>query len=280
MKKFLFILIAVSSMTACQNDDDDRYTTDPVEPYVISFESLKDFNGNEPVFTEDGIIWGKSYAEEALYDWGEDWDDDERYSPYKMYHGLLFSDDAGCAKFGSYYDNGEQWGYGIEFDVWNGFAVSRNYNKTADRSDLSNQFSVWATGGANGTDTFAVVYSPDLNWFDPVGAGTPYQIPTIEFQKECEVQSFWVANSTYTYPYKSYASESPVLTLTVTAYLAGKEVGSQNVELIGATEKISDWTKIECSFGSKVDKLVFIVNCEDDDLFPKYFCLDEITVVY
>ena len=197
----------------------------------------------------------------------------------RLHFGLLFADAEGIARFGSYYDNGEQWGYGMEFDVWNGFAVSRNYDNTAASADMANQFSVWAAHGAEGTDTFLVGYSPDLNWFDPVGDGTPYMIPTIEFSQQCEVQSFWVANSTYTYPYKSYTAENPTLVMTVTAYLEGEEVGSQDVELIGVSERLSDWTKVECRFGT-VDKLVFTVRSAEDDYFPTYFCLDEITVVY
>lgn len=280
MKKILFLSFAALSLAACESKDgdDDRYTTDPVEPYVISFESLTDFNGNALSFT-DGTVWGKPYAKDATYDFGEGWSNDDRYVPYKMFHGLLFSDTAGVADFGSYYDNGAQWGYG-EFDVWNGFAVSKNCDNTAEISDLSNQFSVWASGGANGTETFAVVYSPDLNWIDPMGNGTPYMIPTIEFRTECEVLSFWVANSTYAYPYKSTFADNATLKLTVTAYLGDEQVGTQEVELIGVSEKIEEWTEVECSFGGKVDKLTFIVKCPEDDYFPTYFCLDEITVAF
>ena len=283
MKRLFYLSLALLSLTACgSNDDDDRFTTDPVEPYVISFESqVCDFNGQAAVPGHasvdgyvgtneyDGIFWGKPYAVDAKINIYGD-----VMSDYKMYHGLLFSEN--FARFGSYYDDGMQWGAGVPMDTWNGFVLSQICNREADSVDYANQFSAWASGGANGTKTFAVGYCPDTNYID-VNA-TPYMVPTIEFDDECEVQSLCIANSTVNYPYVP-AGDNVSQTLLITAYNGKAQVGEMRVELAGESGKINDWTKVECEFGGKVDKLVFSM-LSDDELYPGYFCLDEITVVF
>ena len=278
MKKLLFLSAAVLSLTACLNDNDgdNGPIIDPVEPYVISFESLKDFNGKEvaPGKAEvagfvgtieyDGVLWGQGYAENAKINDAD----------YKMYHGLLFFDVSEVAGFGSYYDDGMQWGTGMPIDTWNGFVVSQICDKSAEATDYNNQFSAWAASGANGTASFAVGYYPDTRYIDVTA--TPYMIPTIEFKMPCGVESFWVANSTVAYPYVSSVKDAR-LTLIVTAYLEGEEVGSQEIEMAGAAGKLSDWTLVECDFDSRADKLVFSMQ-SNDEYYPTYFCIDEISI--
>ena len=277
MKRFPIFIIAALLAAACNDNSDAPQTP---RTHLISFESISDFNGNPAVpghatatgFIDneyDGVFWGKPYAVDAKINvYGDVMAD------YKMYHGLLFSD--GIARFGSYYDDGMQWGTGVPYDTWDGFVVSQICDTSAEEVNYSNQFSVWASGGANGTKNFAVGYYPDVNYIDT--AATPYMIPTIEFATECEVRSLWVANSTVAYPYTPAAGKES-LTLLITACLGGVKVGEQQIAMGGRDGKLSDWTKVECAFGSKVDKLVFTMSA-DDELCPTYFCIDELTVVY
>ena len=284
MRNLQILSLALLLLTACESNDGDdgRYTTDPVEPYVISFESLVDINGKKVVPGHasvdgyvgtneyDGIFWGKPYAEDAsinVYD--------DVMSDYKMFHGRLFADSGKAAWFGSYYDDGMQWGMGTPMDTWDGFVVSQICDMSATAVDYANQFSAWAAEGANSTNTFAAGYCPDTNYIDT--SETPYMIPTIEFASQCEVQSLLVANSTVTYPYTASAEAS--LTLVISAYLGKTPVGEKRVELAGPAGKLSGWTKVECSFGGKVDKLVFTMDTRDE-LYPRYFCIDDITVAY
>ena len=278
MKKLFVLSVALLSLTACDTlEEFEASTTD-----VISFESrLYDFNGNTamPGHTAvngfigtneyDGIFWGKPYAADAkinVYD--------DVMSDYKMFHGLLFHE--GIAHFGSYYDDGMQWGTGVPIDTWNGFVVSQICDRGATSVDYANQFSAWAAAGANGTKTFVVGYCPDTDYIDT--AATPYMVPTIEFSTTCDVKSLWVANSTVSYPYVPNGDD-PSLTLLISAYNGKTQVGEKQVEMAGKWGKLSDWTKVECAFGGKVDKLVFTM-LSGDELYPTYFCLDEITVVF
>ena len=269
-------------LAACETvTDDDPFATCPDgkgEHVVISFESLTDCNGQAVVpghatatgFIDneyDGVFWGKPYAKESKINVFGD-----QMADYMMYHGLLFSES--IAGFGSYYDDGMQWG--SPYDTWDGFVVSQICDKSASAVDYANQFSAWATGGANGTRTFAVGYCPDTNYIDT--AATPYMIPTVEFSRECHVKSLWVANSTVAYPYVSTA-ENPSLTLCISAWHGTEQVGEKRVEMAGESGKTDDWTKVECGFEGLVDRLTFSMQ-SDDELYPTYFCLDEIEIEY
>ena len=281
MKRLFALLPAVLMLSGCETEADDRFTTCPgnkAEHAVISFESLTDFNGEPAVpghatatgFIDneyDGVFWGKPYAADAKINVFDD-----TMADYKMYHGLLFSES--IARFGSYYDDGMQWG--SPYDTWDGFVVSQICDKSAAKVDYANQFSAWAAGGANGTQSFAVGYYPDTNYIDTTA--TPYMIPTIEFTRECEVRSLWVANSTVAYPYVSEAKEGS-LTLVISAWNGTEPVGEKIVELAGASGKIDDWTKVEFAFEGKVDKLVFSMS-SSNELYPTYFCIDEIEIYY
>ena len=281
MKRLFALLPAVLMLAGCETGtDDNNPTTCPGngEPAVISFESFTDCNGEPAVLGHatatgfidneyDGVFWGKPYAADARINvFGDTMTD------YKMYHGLLFSES--IARFGSYYDDGMQWG--SPYDTWDGFVVSQICDKSASAVDYANQFSAWAAGGANGTATFAVGYYPDVNFIDTTE--TPYMIPTIEFTAECDVRSLWVANSTVAYPYVSAVGDGS-LTLVISAWHGTEQVGEKRVELAGKSGKLDDWTKVEFAFGSKVDKLVFSMS-SDDELYPTYFCIDEIEVEY
>ena len=144
MKKLFYLSLALLSLTACESNE---FTKDPVEPYVISFESqVCDFNGQSVApglasvdgyigtHEYDGIFWGKPYATDAKINIYGD-----VMSDYKMYHGLLFSEN--FAHFGSYYDDGMQWGTGVPMDTWNGFVLSQICDRSATSVDYANQFS-------------------------------------------------------------------------------------------------------------------------------------------
>ena len=280
MKRLFALPLAALILTACEAvGDDDRFTTCPNgknKSYIISFESLTDCNGQTVVpghatatgFIDneyDGVFWGKPYAREAQINVFGD-----TMSDYMMYHGLLFSES--IARFGSYYDDGMQWG--SPYDTWDGFVVSQICDSEATGVDYANQFSVWAAAGANGTRTFAVGYCPDTNYIDTTA--TPYMIPTIEFTAECDVRSLWVANSTVAYPYVPAAGDKS-LTLIISAWRGAAPVGETRVELAGESGKLDDWTKVEFAFEGKVDRLTFGME-SGDELYPTYFCIDEIEI--
>lgn len=276
----MILPLALFALTACEKDEGKD--PDVPETHIISFESLKDFTGataqlEKVVVTglysggeHDNVFWGKRYAAESKFDFGNGYTADS-----KIYSGWLFSDADGLARFSSYYDSGEQWGWG-EMDTWYGFVVSQNHLQNPDFTDYP-QFSVWAGSGANGTSTFAVAYR-----YVPFEGDTTvmssYATPTIEFAKPCTVKSFWVANSPLVY---TYTAGTSVLTLTVTAYLDGVETGSRSITLLDEEKgiRIGDWTKVECGFDGKADRLVFMAD-GNSDFMPTYFCLDEIEIEY
>lgn len=281
MKKMLLFATSLLALTACEKSEPAGG-----EPRTLSFESLVDFTG-VPVtlghavvqgyvnYEYDDVFWGKDYATDAVYDFGGG-----VTAAYKLYHGLLFADRDRTASFGSCYDNGQQWGG--TYDTWSGFVVSGNCDRTAASVDYANQFSAWAGSGANGTSSFAVgccsTYSAETD-------GLEYAIPTVEFSSPCVVESFWVANSTVAYPYRSQTFDDAYLRLTVIGSRGGRELYRRTVTLADASGKISDWTRVVMSgtradaspYSARVDRLTFMVE-SNDEMYPTYFCLDEITV--
>ena len=153
MKKIFatsLLLLSAAAFVACSNDDDD--TPGPSVKYdVISFEPSTGMvdpsgetialgnvtmslymNGAYVDHTYSNVFCGKPYAQ------GHNFDD------------MLFSTADGMASFLSYYSG--------DYDAWGGIALAACPDKGSDAASLTQQFSVWADGGANGTSTYAVCY--------------------------------------------------------------------------------------------------------------------------
>ncbi len=165
---------------------------------------------------------------------------------------------------------------------WSGFAVSNKTDKTT--AGYANQFSVYGGGGAGGSAQFGVVYYS--SWDGPAACAFGDGI-------EREIESVWVANSTYAYlsvrdgdGFGKAFSKDDWFKLTVTGYDAeGNETKSVDVYLAdyrGARPFImSEWTKVNLVPLGAVNKLCFTFTSTDNDpengiKTPTYVCVDNI----
>ncbi|MFQ7503393.1 MAG: hypothetical protein ACLRMJ_10340 [Alistipes finegoldii] len=74
----------------------------------------------------------------------------QAYATTADFDGKLFTSANRNMAFYSYYASA--------YDGWGGIGLSQMYDMNAATATSKQQFSVWADGGANGTDTFAVCY--------------------------------------------------------------------------------------------------------------------------
>lgn len=273
MKKIFatsLLLLSAAAFVACSNDDDD--TPGPSVKYdVISFEPSTGMvdpsgetialgnvtmslymNGAYVDHTYSNVFCGKPYAQ------GHNFDD------------MLFSTADGMASFLSYYSG--------DYDAWGGIALAACPDKGSDAASLTQQFSVWANGGANGTSTYAVCYDSNT----PTEAYPEYMTasgyPTILFAEPRTVDHFYIANSTYVYKWFSGA-ETDHFEVKITGFKNDVEVGSTTETLVTPDSKLDGWRKVSLASFGEVDKLVFKVQGINVYADPSYFCIDEITLV-
>ena len=266
LKPFLLAALCVAALSACSDDKDD---TTPREYEVISFEAsehMADANGAEVQlgdvtmdlygiggYTYPDVFCGKAFAAS-----GVDFD------------GTLFTTADGSVRFDSYYSG--------SFDTWGGIAVAASPEPTGSVASLTQQFSVWASSGANDTPNYAVCYDSNT----PTEAYPDYLTksgyPTIRFSQARVVDHLYLANSTYVC--NSFTSaEDDLFEVKITGLKNGSEVGSTTMTLISGTTKLAGWHRVDLvSFGA-VDQLTFKVTGIDVMSDPTYFCLDEITLV-
>ncbi len=108
---------------------------------------------------------------------------------------------------GAFNVNGVGFGnnYSNLYGSWSGFAIS-NHNNTTEAGYL-NQYSVYGTGGVNGSSNFAVAYGyhdtaeqlaalPELA-FDPTNADHLLGLPSIYIPSGYQVAHTWISNTTY-----------------------------------------------------------------------------------
>lgn len=183
---------------------------------------------------------------------------------------MLFSTADGMASFLSYYSG--------DYDAWGGIALAACPDKGSDAASLTQQFSVWADGGANGTSTYAVCYDSNT----PTEAYPEYMTasgyPTILFAEPRTVDHFYIANSTYVYKWFSGA-ETDHFEVKITGFKNDVEVGSTTETLVTPDSKLDGWRKVSLASFGEVDKLVFKVQGINVYADPSYFCIDEITLV-
>ena len=235
MKKLLLLAFAASALAACS--DDDKMPTPP-QLETISFSEVELGAG--------GYLWGKTL--------GTDFD------------GMLFSTADQNLVFNAYYSS--------LYDGWGGIGLSRMPDRNAAAPSSKQQFSVWADGGANGTETYAVFYDSNspTEMYPEYLSESGY--PTIDLVEPRIVAHLYIANSTWVYNYFTGA-DTDSFQVKITGSLGGVEKGSITETLVAGKSKLSGWRKVDLSSLGAVDKLVFKAVC-DYLADPTYFCVDEI----
>lgn len=272
MKKLFLFALAAATLAACEKGEGGPGEGDGQDDntVVIGFEQLVDFRG-KTIAPGDIEVEG-GYVSQAHHDvfWGKEYAEFDDFWEENSYTGLLFGSADGLAMFGSYYSDSQSWGY--VYDQWAGFAVSKNCNDTVTAVDYANQFSAYAKKGAKGTDTFAVAYS---SAWQKEYMEVEYAVPTIVFREPVTVRSLWITASSVAWPYETTSDQAQ--TVTITAMRNGDKVAEKVVALVDAQgNKLSDWTEVTL-FTEPADRLE-IEFTGDDELYPSYFCIDEITV--
>lgn len=264
--KPLLLLLSATAFVACSDDKNDN----PTPQYeVISFES------SEHLVAADGSQVALGDVTMNIWNLGGDYTYKnafcgKAYATTANFDDVLFTTADGSVKFFSYYANG--------FDAWGGIALAAAPDMTSSEQPITQQFSVWAQGGANGTSTYAVCYDSNT----PTEAYPDYLTasgyPTIRFSQARKVDHLWIANSTYVYNWFSGRDDAN-FEVKITGKKNGTETGSKTETLVSGAEKLSGWRKVDLQSLGEVDQLVFKVQGIDVTADPSYFCIDEITLV-
>ena len=168
--------------------------------------------------------------------------------------------------------------YSGDYDAWGGIALAACPDKGSDAASLTQQFSVWANGGANGTSTYAVCYdsnTPTESWPEYMTASG---YPTITFSQPRTVDPVYSSNSTEVYKWFGGA-ETDLFKVKITGMKDGVEVGSTTETLVTPDSKLSGWRKVSIASFGQIDKLVFKVEGINISTDPSFFCIDEIALV-
>jgi hypothetical protein len=173
--------------------------------------------------------------------------------------------------------------YTVDGGYWNGFVFSNKTDKTTP--GLSNQYSVYSTGGAGSSAKFAVCF--DIGESEMSFASND----------EYDIEYAYFNNSTYTYlaikngddgnkpPYvKGPFEAGDWFKLTATGYdAAGTQTGTHDIYLAdyrdGKSFLMADWTKVDLTSLGKVNKVKFSLDSSDKGDWvntPTYFCIDNI----
>ena len=184
------------------------------------------------------------------------------------------SDGTGSFTSGGYtfYNNFTDWGeYGTS---WDGFAYSTMTSTTY--ATLDDQYNSCVGHGANGSQTYAVVY---CNVYG--------KLPTVKRAdgEPFKVYGFSVTNSAYAYTSmkegdayaKKFDSDDWFL-LTITGYYLKDEVGTETFYLAANGEIVDDWKLVNLESMGTVDRLEFNLSSSDTGEWgmntPAYFCID------
>ena len=150
----------------------------------------------------------------------------KQYAVEADFDGMLFSTADQNLVFNAYYSS--------LYDGWGGIGLSRMPDRNAAAPSSKQQFSVWADGGANGTETYAVFYDSNspTEMYPEYLSESGY--PTIDLVEPRIVAHLYIANSTWVYNYFTGA-DSDSFQVKITGSLGGVEKGS--ITLIGATTR-------------------------------------------
>ena len=189
--------------------------------------------------------------------------------------GQTVTDYTGGFRSGSLYLNNV---YNATWDSWSGISCS---NKTdMSTAGFSNQYSVYASSGANDSNNFALICTDGASCV---------------FDEVVSVKSLMINNSTYTYfalkdgndgaGFVTKFAAGDYFYITVTGYdELGVEVGSINIYLADfrdGKEYICDnWTEVSLESLGKVKQLSFSFVSTDANEWgiktPAYCCIDNI----
>lgn len=261
MKKYFYFasaaLLCGMLFTACTSADNPVGGTDEkpaATPVVATFEDV-DVTLNDKDFWNGGQI---GEGEEG--DWGE-----INYA-CKATTGLITANVTY-----SYME----YAPGVGYDFWGGVAVSRRTGTTL--ANMDDQYNNIVGSGANGSQTFGVVY----------GNGS-----TIDINVEggAEVSYLYVANNAYTmqnvlvgdgYSPK-FANDGDHIYLNIEATKADGSTLTETVKLAEFTTSLSyltGWEKVDLSaFGKDVVKLTFNFDAHNSGV-PLYACIDDVAVL-
>ncbi len=182
--------------------------------------------------------------------------------------GIRFSNNYTVSSYGAY---------------WEGFSYSRLTDRTTP--GLINQYSVYASGGADQSQTFALAY-------DSYDSPTNFQFISDQSYK---VKSVMVNNSTYAAlsvkegdSNAKQFEEGDWFKVIFTGYNVAGEVG-KTVEFYladyrdGKTYICNAWTKVDLQSLGSVNKVTITFDSSDKGEYgvntPKYVCLDNLTYV-
>jgi len=179
--------------------------------------------------------------------------------------------------YGSFLENGAEFSntYNDTWKSWSGFAYSNMTDK--ETAGFTNQYSVYADGGAENSKNFAVAYAPQY--------ATP--ITNITFDTIVDPQKIFVTNSTYAYldmkngsTYSKALAEGDYLQLLIEGFdNSGNSTGKVEFYLAnfqnGKTDIITQWTEVNLSSLKNVKKLEFKVIGSQSGT-PTYFCMDNL----
>lgn len=255
MKTINRVLLSAAAVLAFAGCSDDDPEGPQIVTCTVTFEDAS--------LDAGGILTGKGQAVDVTADGGS----------YKAFNGTVYTS---CgADFGCYYSN--EWGS----DYCAGFTVSNNTDMQT--AGFTNQYSVYAAGGANGSSKFALAYYDSWS----ASAGNDGAIPTVTFGEKVNPTSVWVNNNTYAYLWwttgKPDSSAAPAMTdatLTAKGYADGSLVREVTFKLVDAAAKtvVGQWTSFDLTALGWVDKIEFHYAC-DDYMAPAYFCLDDLSFV-
>ena len=241
MKKMLYFAMLFAMPVMAQ-----QTTVSTMEDTGVTFNDQSYWNGEMTGTPEEG-------------GWGED-----------IYHcswtsGLLTGHvDYNFMDMGSY-----------SYDWWGGIALSQRTG--TEMENLDDQYNNIVGTGANGSQTFAVIYG-DLFTID------------VNVDGGALINSMYVANSAYTmqtvlvgdgYSAK-FQNDGDHIYLNIEATKADGTTMTQVVKLAEFTTELSyleGWTKIDLSgFGNDVTMLTFTFDAHNSGI-PLYACIDNIEVV-
>lgn len=162
------------------------------------------------------------------------------------------------------------------YDWWGGVALSKSTSK--EFATLDDQYNNVVGSGANGSQTYAVIY------------GNNSQIE-VNVEGGAMVRSLYVTNSAYTHNNftintgsldTKFTAEGDHFYLKITATKADGTEKEEVVKLAEFTDElsyVSEWTRVDLTgFGTDVTKLTFDFDC-NKSMVATYACIDDIEVV-
>lgn len=240
------MLAVAVAFTACDPNSDENLQVVTFEDAQLS--ELGYWNGSDK----------KGVGSLQINDWGSD----SLYLGYYQSEGLSF-------------ENRYSYSFDYSYGYWNGFAVSGQHNM--DSVGISNQYSVYAPSGANGSNQFGLVYISNA--------------AVCVFDRLADVKSLMINNSTYVYQAvkngrDGYHNNTQFQTgdymlATIVGYDVHDQITS-SIDVVladfrGDLQYVCDtWKPVNLESLGSVKKLVFKYFSTKSNA-PSYYCIDDVT---